>query len=183
MATQNKTMYAILGVLSLTDASGYDIKRFCDKTVSHFWNENFGHIYPVLRQMEARALVEPRQGGDERRKVYGITALGREELARWFKQPVEAQPPRSELLLKLSFGSRMEPGDAVKLLEDTRTRYVARLAEYREMERGFAGDERMRALPHFPYLMAPLRHGILHAEATLRWCEETIIVLREREGV
>jgi hypothetical protein len=30
--------------------SGYDIKNFCDKTISHFWNENFG-------QENIRALI------------------------------------------------------------------------------------------------------------------------------
>ncbi len=51
MATTNKSRYALLGVLCMKPGSGYDIKKFCDKTISHFWNENYGHIYPVLKQL------------------------------------------------------------------------------------------------------------------------------------
>ena len=57
MAKVNKTKYAILGVLSLKPGSVYDIKKFCDKGISYFWNENFGHIYPVLKQMEAEGVI------------------------------------------------------------------------------------------------------------------------------
>ena len=53
----NKTKYAILGVLDTFPGSGYDIKKYCDKSISYFWNENFGHIYPVLKQMENEGLV------------------------------------------------------------------------------------------------------------------------------
>ncbi|MGA9048227.1 MAG: PadR family transcriptional regulator, partial [Dehalococcoidia bacterium] len=43
----NKTKYAILGLLSLKPASGYDLKKTVDWNIGFFWNENFGHIYPI----------------------------------------------------------------------------------------------------------------------------------------
>ena len=60
MPKENKTKYAILGLLSLAPMSGYDIKIITDNSIGHFWNENFGHIYPVLGRMEATAAHLPR---------------------------------------------------------------------------------------------------------------------------
>ncbi|MDS0525904.1 PadR family transcriptional regulator [Clostridium sp. SHJSY1] len=57
MAKTNKTKYALLGALSLMSGSGYDIKKFCDSSIGHFWNENYGHIYPVLQKMEQEELI------------------------------------------------------------------------------------------------------------------------------
>ena len=52
MAKINKTKYALLGVLSIMSGSGYDIKKFCDSSIGYFWNENYGHIYPMLQRLE-----------------------------------------------------------------------------------------------------------------------------------
>ena len=62
MAKINKTKYAILGVLSQMSGSGYDIKKCCDTSIAYFWNENYGHIYPVLKKMEEE---EKNDSGDD----------------------------------------------------------------------------------------------------------------------
>jgi PadR family transcriptional regulator, regulatory protein AphA len=96
----NKTLYAILGVLSIKPGSGYDIKKFCDKGISHFWNENFGHIYPVLQSMYSNGLItkEVIMGeGKPSRNVYQITQKGRDVLRDWLMKPIEKTPIRSEV--------------------------------------------------------------------------------------
>lgn len=57
MANVNKTRFAILGILNNMPGSGYDIKKNCDTGIAYFWNENFGHIYPVLKQMERDGVI------------------------------------------------------------------------------------------------------------------------------
>ncbi|HWT76082.1 MAG TPA: PadR family transcriptional regulator, partial [Mobilitalea sp.] len=84
MAIKNKTRYAILGVLCMKPCTGYDIKKFCDNTISHFWNENFGHIYPVLKQLLEEGLItlaDPE--AEDRRKLYTITEKGRQKFCEW----------------------------------------------------------------------------------------------------
>jgi len=179
MATKNKTRYAILGVLNLKPCSGYDIKKFCDKTISHFWNENFGHIYPVLKQLLEEELIAPHgQGIEERRKTYSITEKGKQEFAQWLLQPPELQPPRSELLLKLSFGNHMPKEHALLIVEEVRLRNTNNLTQYQVMEQAYCSDVNAKADPAFPYWLSSLRLGIINAEATLRWCEETLILLK-----
>ncbi len=57
MPKVNKTKFAILGMLSIAPMSGYDMKKRFDSSVAHFWNENYGHIYPVLGRLEKEGLV------------------------------------------------------------------------------------------------------------------------------
>ena len=49
-----KSKYAILGMLSIEPMSGYDIKKEVEKSISNFWTESYGQIYPVLRNLIAQ---------------------------------------------------------------------------------------------------------------------------------
>lgn len=184
MAIKNKTRYAVLGVLSLKPCSGYDIKKFCDKTISHFWNENFGHIYPVLNQLQEEGLIRQQEEEErDRRKTYRITEEGRREFSEWLLQPVVIQPPRSELLLKLSFGSSMPKDKILDMLNEVKERHSSNLKKYRELEENYTRDANVRRHPEYNYWLAPLRFGIMSSETTLAWCEETIRNLQQSEDM
>src|SRR5690606_9913997 len=101
MAAVNRTEYAVLGPLALGARTGYDIKKMADGALGHFWNESFGHIYPILRRLDARgwvtSTVEPQEGRPDR-KVYALTPAGEEALREWFALPGEPVPPRNQAL-------------------------------------------------------------------------------------
>lgn len=178
MAIKNKTRYAILGVLCMKPCSGYDIKKFCDKTISHFWNENFGHIYPVLKQILEEKLIEPvGHATEERRKLYVITEKGKQEFKAWLIQPPQLQPPRSELLLKLSFGNHMQREDLSAMLEELIERNTKNLKQYRALEEAYLADDAAKKDPAYPYWLASLRLGIMNAETAIRWAKDTIQLL------
>lgn len=183
MAINNKTRYAILGVLSIKPGTGYDIKKFCDKTISHFWNENFGHIYPVLNQLKKEGQIwQDNSETQDRRKVYSITDDGRKEFYHWLLQPAEIQPPRSELLLKLSFGNHIPKVNVIRMLEEVKERHNSKLKQYKEMEEAYIDDQRAKSHPQYVYWLAPLRYGILASEAAIRWCDETISSINNSEA-
>lgn len=182
MATTNKSRYALLGVLCMKPGSGYDIKKFCDKTISHFWNENFGHIYPVLKQLEKEGLIETENSSEQdRKKLYHITANGREVFYDWLVQEVAVTPPRSELLLKLSFGNYMPKNKVIEMLQELMQRYNRNLMLYREMETSYVTNEAAQQDKAYPYWLSSLRYGIVIAEATLLWCEDTISLLQNTD--
>jgi PadR family transcriptional regulator AphA len=179
MAIKNKTRYAILGVLCMKPRSGYDIKKFCDHTISHFWNENFGHIYPVLKQLLSEKLIQLEENTvTNRRKVYRITAEGKQEFYEWLVKAAEIQPPRSELLLKLSFGNYMPRENVLEMIAEVKERNTRNLEQYRIMEIGYQSNEPAKKDPAYPYWLASLRFGILSAETAIRWCDETIQLLK-----
>jgi PadR family transcriptional regulator AphA len=180
MSKPNKTRYALLGVLGIRPASGYDIKKFCDRSIAHFWNENYGHIYPVLRELEAEGLIagERRETeGRPPRTLYAITEKGREELRAWLARPVEPAPARHELLLKLVFAGNIPAERTVEMLEEAKERYETHLREYARLESEYGsapeGCEGGRA-----YWLAALRYGRMDAEFRARWCGETIELIK-----
>ncbi|HEX3045480.1 MAG TPA: PadR family transcriptional regulator [Bacillota bacterium] len=177
----NKTRYAILGVLNLKPCSGYDIKKFCDQGIAYFWNENFGHIYPVLKQMEQEGLitkeVEENEGRPPRH-VYSITPKGQAELTRWLLLPVEPAPARLELLLKLYFAKSIPREKTLEQLAQVREKHRKRLNQMRQMEQGFISNEAARNDEGYPYWLAILRYGIYDAEFRLKWLDETMEMIK-----
>ena len=62
-------------MLAVEPRSGYDIKALVDKTTRFFWAASYGQIYPELKRLHERGLIETEadsQGG-RRRTTYRIT--------------------------------------------------------------------------------------------------------------
>ncbi|MSP49353.1 MAG: PadR family transcriptional regulator [Alphaproteobacteria bacterium] len=74
-----------LGVLSLGDSTGYEIKKQAeDGPFSHFYKAGFGSIYPALARLAADGLISGRdeaQSGKPDKRVYALTPAGRAVLA------------------------------------------------------------------------------------------------------
>ena len=51
MPKANVTQYAVLGLLTMQPRSGYDIKRFVESTISHFWHESLLQKWLLQNQM------------------------------------------------------------------------------------------------------------------------------------
>src|SRR5438093_13649890 len=123
MAKENKSRYAILGMLSQGPRSGYAIKRAIEQSVANFWKESYGQIYPILKQLADEGLTTShaeKQAGKPERYVYTITEQGRAELRRWLSEPIEYAVERNELLLKLFFGKRGSVADNIKHVQEFR---------------------------------------------------------------
>ncbi|GAA4548229.1 PadR family transcriptional regulator [Pseudonocardia xishanensis] len=112
--------HALLGVLSMREMSGYDIKRHFDRAVHFVWNASDSQIYRELRQMERGELIVSRvvpQEGKPNKRLYQLTDAGVTELDHWLASPVERPYSKEPFLLRLFFLSRVSYEDARKLLE------------------------------------------------------------------
>jgi DNA-binding PadR family transcriptional regulator len=183
MVAISQTDMAILGMLTVEPMSGYDMKRFCEKSLVHFWHESYGNLYPRLRRLAAAGLVAYRTAIRERApnaKVYKLTTLGRRRFLKWLQEPPEVERIRNELVLKLFFGAKAAPGFGVAMLED----HLHHLVKTRE---GYqALDETLIALPIAKatktYWRIALRRGQLLTEARIRWCQESLPLLQKHHG-
>lgn len=182
MAKENKTKYAILGVLNLKPASGYDIKKFCDETISHFWSENYGHIYPVLKQLEEEGLVakETEINEGKLRNVFSITNQGREKLVEWLCLPPEIPQERYEFLLKTFFSKDIPAQKVIDRLNESKELCKSILAQYQVVEKNLKShmndkSQQERGM-HYWYLT--VLYGVFDIEAKIRWCEESIEILK-----
>lgn len=177
MARTNKTKYALLGVLTMTPGSGYDLKKFCDFSIAHFWNENYGHIYPVLKQLEDDGLATKETEfteGKPAKNVYSITEKGRQEFQEWLLTPVEEQPLRVELLLRLFFAGEVSLDNIIEKLEQNKAMNEERLATYAQIESTLKSTEPFRSCRELPLWLATINYGQYNSKAVIAWCDETI---------
>ncbi len=178
MKTSPKTRYALLGLLTLGPASGYDLKRLIEASLRNFWNESYGQIYPVLKELAAAGLATSRPDatqGRRARKVYTLTAAGRAALHAWLAEPVEPQPARLEILLKLFFGRHAGPAVNRRHLEQFRARNLAGMAQMDGIQ-----AELQREYPRhldLPYWLLTIDYGRRLDRAAVEWCDAALASL------
>lgn len=99
-----------LGMLTDGPASGYDMKKCFENSFGHFFPAGYGSIYPALATLARNGLVEfeevPQEGKPDR-KVYTITAAGREELMKGLANTNPTHKVRSEFLAMMCFAHLM----------------------------------------------------------------------------
>ena len=181
MAKENKTLYAILGMLSHEDLTGYDIKKRIDNSIRFFWDAGYGQIYPNLKALKKEGLVTMRvEAGENRpnRIIYAISETGREELKKWLATPVGEEHVRYEILLKLFFGSLLPAEENIKKVEEFQSRNRA----YLEIMQGFKScleDALKENEDHLYYLLTVLLGEKIY-RAHLEWADEAIKLLQNR---
>ncbi len=177
MALANKTKYALLGALSIAPMSGYDIKKFSDLSISHFWNENYARIYPVLKEMEREGLVTKTTTyteGRPPRNVYTVTKKGLKELDEWLLQSVEERPPREELLLKLFFSSNVPAENIIEKIKTEKEKQKKLIEEYDRIQEVITADKNISRQKGWPLWLATVSYGQHNSEAAIKWCNETL---------
>lgn len=185
MPRENTTRFALLGVLRIAPGSGYDIKKLCDMSISHFWNENYGRIYPMLKTLESEGLVTKEAQltpGRPPRNVYRITQKGTDELMKWLRKPPAHHPPRFELILKVFLGQDVPQENMIEKLRSEREQHEKNLRIYQGIEEHLRTSEPEKSAPGLPFWLASLDFGKRFSAATIEWCDETIRAFESRAG-
>ena len=176
------TSYAVLGLLTFGEVSGYDLKRLADRTIKHFfWSPASSQIYSELRRLTSLGYVTEREVRQERRpdkRLYKITPEGDIALRHWLDRPdVEPDVRKSPFLLRTFFGGMAAPQGLRQRLRGRREELERTLSQYRDIEHRIKADPRY----FFPYLI--LRSGILCTGAELQWVDETLETLANNENL
>ncbi len=182
MPKPNRTLNAVLGFLTWHPMSGYDVQRRIEESISNFWSESPGQIYPILRRLVDEGLAEKSSAASEggrARDVYTITERGREELRRWLAETVVPAVPRNELLLKLFFGRQVDREACIRLVRDYRKRMQELLEKYEATERRLRRD--LAGHPDLAYWLITLRYGERERRAVIDWADETLAELEGRD--
>lgn len=102
---------SLLCLLTARPMTGYELAKQFDHSAAHVWHAPQSQIYPELRRLEEKGLVEARdlpRGGKAVKRAYQITAEGRDEIERWVRELPDPAPLRDADHLKacyLEFGS------------------------------------------------------------------------------
>jgi DNA-binding PadR family transcriptional regulator len=150
-----------LGVLTLRDMTGYEIKKHFEQSFAHFFVAGYGSIYPALGELTRLGLVICQDVAQEKRpdkKVYSITAAGRAQLAAALAETPPRHKVRSEFLVLLYFAHLMTAERLAEVL-DERVRDIDRMLEC--IDNAFE-DQGQRSPSHD--LVAGLGHVTLRAQ-------------------
>jgi PadR family transcriptional regulator AphA len=145
--------HAILGFLSETPLTGYDLKKkFSTSDVFH-WSGNSNQIYRSLVDLHEEGLVTldvQQQENKPPRKIYSLTAAGTTALREWMLSTPELPQLQNPLLVQLTWADQLEPAQLSAMLAD----YEAELREYtltlrEQAERARSGGLRDRIAAHW----------------------------------
>jgi len=169
----NAVTPVLLGLLASKPCSGYDIKRIVDRSTRFFWAASYGQIYPELKRLEAEGLIEgeDRPNGGRSRRVYSLTAAGREAFLEWMRSEITTIELRDESLLRLFLADHLPHEEALSLLEGRKRGHEQYLEVLHEIAALPGGPD-----PTFVDLV--LRYGIDFNEWGAKWCEEQLQRLR-----
>jgi PadR family transcriptional regulator AphA len=172
----NKTKYALLGMLSKSSFSGYDLRKGIESNIGHFWHESYGQIYPILRQLVTEGLATSQTEtlpGRPNRIVYTITSKGQDVLHCWLRESTEGLPvERNEFLLKLFFGHEVPRDVSIHHIQEHHQLAKDLLRTYYDIQTLLEAHH--SASPNYPFWLGTLRYGIIQAEAVVEWCQETL---------
>jgi DNA-binding PadR family transcriptional regulator len=178
--------HAILVSLAERAGTGYDLARRFDNSIGYFWTATHQQVYKVLARMQADGWVSVtlvEQDGRPDKKVYEVTAAGRDALAGWIAEPAAPEVTRSDLAVKLR-GAAHGDLDAV-LAEVGRHRglHAQRLHVYLASEkREFPDPARLQGRRLHQWLV--LRGGIGLEQTAITWFDDVISALdpKSRKG-
>ncbi len=159
--------HAILGILHYRDMHGYRIKAQIEHYFGHVWSINYGQIYPSLKAMLAEGLIsmtEVNQAGQRgpSRKLYSITAKGREAFADWITAaPEKSMILRDPFLMRFVFFRFGNKQRALEMIDDQIRIYAEQLKLRKE------GGRRMQDRDVYVRLISEL--GIQQNEMFLEW--------------
>ncbi len=159
----------LLALLREGPSHGYQLKTAFEAATGGAWPLNVGQVYTTLDRLQRDGFVTSDEVDGQKR--YEITAAGREELGGWWAtSPVDAPPPRDELVLKVLFAIEDGPDRALEVVTHHRTALTRLLQERRRASRT---DDLASALVADAL--------VARAEADLRWldtCEARILRAR-----
>lgn len=175
--------HAILGFLDYQPMSGYDLKKYFDQSVAHFWSATQSHIYKALENLEAEGLVESQliqQEGKPNRKLYKITDAGKSELRRWVSTPLPVEAKREAWLIQVFFAHNVTNAEIASLFENRIERLRKSLSEcqlaQKNIEENYekVGVRRLQSL-----WQLTLDYGINYFENEISWLEKTLPVIQK----
>lgn len=166
--------YAVLGMLSLGEHTGYELSKRFNGSIGSFWSAKHSQIYPELARLLEAGWVACRaveQVGRPDKKVYTLTAAGRAELLSWLEAPCEGPTVKEPLLLRAFCAGTGDRRILATQIEEAMHAQQDRLYVYRALEQELeAQGETDPAHPWFGSFLT-LRFAMMQASAYIAWCE------------
>ncbi|GAA5071632.1 DNA-binding PadR family transcriptional regulator [Thermocatellispora tengchongensis] len=161
----------LLALLAKEPAHGYELKQALEQTFGGAYpSPNIGQIYVTLGRLEKDGLVravDVEQSNRPNKKVYYLTAAGRERLETWVDEPSEGPRVRDEFFMKLVLAPLTGVADRMALINRQRRHYLGQMRELNELA---AATDPANRVAHLL-----VEGAMMHLQADLDWlqrCQE-----------
>jgi DNA-binding PadR family transcriptional regulator len=177
--------HAVLGFLSFTPLSGYDLKKAFDNSVQHFWPANQSQIYRTLAELDEQGLVK--KDVIERevqldKKIYHITKTGRAELHRWLAAPLPEHDDREPFLIQVYFSGLLNDDEVLHLfnqkLKETEERLAVYESVYQMIQNTPQSIDDKRAIF---FSILTLEAGYINNQSIAEWLKSAITRIKNKK--
>ncbi len=177
--------YTLLAFLNYGSMTGYELKKHLDNSTQFFWHAGLSQIYPTLKAMEGKGLLEfeiQPQVGRPDKKSYTITELGQTALQDWLAEPLDRLPPiKDPVLLKLFFSGALNKEKLLAQLLRQVTLHRTHLIHYQQETKAY--------IEQIVAATGLVREGVLweltrqfgeeYERAYIRWLEQAIETINQ----
>lgn len=159
--------HILLALLAKEPAHGYELKQAMEQMFgSAYPSPNIGQIYVTLNRLARDGLVvsqDVTQSSRPNKRVYELTAAGREELAEWLNQPAQSPRIREEFFIKLALAPLTGAVDRMALINRQRRHHLHTMRALTDMAHAIEHDN--------PTARLLIEGVLLHLQADLDWLE------------
>ena len=156
----------LLALLAKEASHGYQLRAALQLALGPLAEAlNAGHVYVTLARLDKAGLVSSKRVGQADRpdrKVYELTAAGRERVTEWLQDTSWPKPAPAEFHLKLVVAAAASLADPVRLVDAQRHALLIELA---------AAQRAALAEPDGSIAALLIEGVVLRLQADLRWLE------------
>jgi DNA-binding PadR family transcriptional regulator len=159
--------YPFLALLAKRPAHGYELKHELEETFGDLLPPlNAGQVYTTLARLERDGLVRGDDVPEDARnkRVYELTAAGREALQEWAEAPSPAVKLKDEFFIKLVLAAKTGVAEPKALVDRRRRECLQALRDLADLTSRRDGD-----LDAAATLL--IEGAALHLEADVKWLE------------
>lgn len=158
--------HGLLALLSEGPAYGAALKADFEHRTGGTWPVNVGQVYTTLDRLQRDGLVAADEPDTEGRIRYRLTEAGREDLALWWRTPVNREAtPREELVIKLALAVTSPGIDSAAVAQTQRSATMHRLQQLTRLKTS------IDPAVDLAWLMV-VEHQLFAAEAEIRWLDQ-----------
>jgi DNA-binding PadR family transcriptional regulator len=165
----------ILGLLSLKPFTLYELQNVAAEKIGLFYNTSAGSIHPALKKLNAQKLVEVRQevANGRAKKIYNITAGGKEKFRSWMESEIASPKIRDEAVLRMFWFSEISKEGVLKILGEYLKNVSDVLAQLEGLKENHLKDLPEESKnPRYYFQMKTLDLGIAYHEFLKNWYGE-----------
>lgn len=169
--------YVLLALLSKRQNSGYGLGRLLQRQLGHLWEARLQQIYGELAKLQSDGLIEAEEielANRPSKKIYTLTADGREALDDWLANRPSPHSHKEEMLVRLYCLERMPPDLLARRLQEQRDEYETEAVDLRNRVTQVPRTDGTQA-----GLLLTMEAALAVAEAQVRWFDKALAWLDE----